>query len=107
MLTRKSAQIFKQVNVMQQQASLAFRIAKYSSAIPENKDRVRVTLFPGHGIGPEISQSVTQILEAAQANIEWEKYEIGHPIPGTRMQNCNACLYFFSRLDLQRSIRLC
>lgn len=36
-----------------------------------------VTLIPGDGIGPEISQSVQQILKAAAAPIEWEIHEAG------------------------------
>jgi len=32
----------------------------------------KVTLIPGDGIGPEISQAVQQIFSAAQAPIEWE-----------------------------------
>jgi isocitrate dehydrogenase (NAD+) len=47
-----------------------------SSAIDRNLDRVKVTLFPGHGIGPEITQSVEKVLNEAGANIEWERYII-------------------------------
>ncbi|MCM3877619.1 MAG: isocitrate/isopropylmalate family dehydrogenase, partial [Thermoanaerobaculia bacterium] len=31
-----------------------------------------VTLLPGDGIGPEITASVTTILDAAGANLVWE-----------------------------------
>ena len=31
-----------------------------------------VTLIPGDGIGPEITNAVTEILKAAGAQIEWE-----------------------------------
>ena len=31
-----------------------------------------ITLIPGDGIGPEITNSVTEILKAAGAQIEWE-----------------------------------
>jgi len=41
------------------------------------------TLFPGHGIGPEISKAVTEIIDASGANIEWETYDIGTPVPGS------------------------
>lgn len=36
-----------------------------------------ITLIPGDGIGPEISQSVQQILKAAGVPIEWEIHEAG------------------------------
>ncbi|NRA65726.1 MAG: NAD-dependent isocitrate dehydrogenase [Pseudobacteriovorax sp.] len=36
-----------------------------------------VTLVPGDGIGPEITQSVTSILEAAGANIQWDTHDVG------------------------------
>ncbi len=32
----------------------------------------KVTLIPGDGIGPEITESVVEILKAADAKIEWE-----------------------------------
>src|SRR5579862_8949149 len=32
----------------------------------------RVTLLPGEGIGPEVSQAVQCIIEAAGVNIEWD-----------------------------------
>ncbi|SME90705.1 isocitrate/isopropylmalate dehydrogenase family protein [Pseudobacteriovorax antillogorgiicola] len=37
----------------------------------------KVTLVEGDGIGPEITQSVQHILEAAGAQIEWDAHEIG------------------------------
>lgn len=46
--------------------------------------RLKATLFPGHGIGPEITKSVCQILEKAGAKIQWETHEIGIPIPGSK-----------------------
>ena len=36
-----------------------------------------VTLLPGDGIGPEITASVTSILDAAGANLAWERHEAG------------------------------
>ena len=36
-----------------------------------------VTLLPGDGIGPEITASVTAILEAAGARIDWERHDAG------------------------------
>jgi isocitrate dehydrogenase (NAD+) len=48
----------------------------------DDPSRKTVTLFPGHGIGPEISEAVVKIFDAAGANIEWETHEIGIPQPG-------------------------
>ncbi|MCI0414143.1 isocitrate/isopropylmalate family dehydrogenase, partial [bacterium] len=36
-----------------------------------------ITLIPGDGIGPEISEVVQKILEAAKVSIQWEVYEAG------------------------------
>src|SRR3990172_7606447 len=36
-----------------------------------------ITLIPGDGIGPEISEAVQRILEAAGVPIQWESYEVG------------------------------
>ncbi|HKC24301.1 MAG TPA: isocitrate dehydrogenase (NAD(+)) [Thermoanaerobaculia bacterium] len=41
------------------------------------REKTRVTLLPGDGIGPEIAASVVEILEAARAPIEWERHEAG------------------------------
>src|SRR3989338_4524062 len=48
----------------------------------EDKTRRTATLFPGHGIGPEISEAVVKIFDSAGANIEWETHDIGIPQPG-------------------------
>jgi NAD-dependent isocitrate dehydrogenase len=37
----------------------------------------KVTLVPGDGIGPEITESVKQVLAAAGAKLEWDEMEIG------------------------------
>jgi isocitrate dehydrogenase (NAD+) len=37
----------------------------------------RVTLIPGDGIGPEITEAAVRIIDAAGANIEWEIQEAG------------------------------
>ena len=37
----------------------------------------RVTLIPGDGIGPEVTQAVVRILEASGAKLEWERYAAG------------------------------
>ncbi|CAM6082625.1 unnamed protein product [Calypogeia fissa] len=38
---------------------------------------ITVTLFPGDGIGPEISASVKEIFKAASVPVEWEEHYIG------------------------------
>ena len=37
----------------------------------------RITLIPGDGIGPEVTDAVLQILSAAGVAIDWERYEAG------------------------------
>lgn len=37
-----------------------------------------VTLFPGEGIGPEITDSVISILDAAQAPVTWEPFSLAN-----------------------------
>ena len=44
-----------------------------SSASGEN---IKVTLFPGDGIGPEISSSVQKIFSVAQVPITWEAVDV-------------------------------
>jgi len=39
----------------------------------------KVTLIPGDGIGPEITEAVVRVIEAAGVNIEWDKQEAGIP----------------------------
>jgi len=44
--------------------------------MPESKTH-KVTLIPGDGIGPEVTQAVVRILEATGAKFEWERYAAG------------------------------
>jgi isocitrate dehydrogenase (NAD+) len=37
----------------------------------------RITLIPGDGIGPEVTDAVLKILSAAGVSIEWERYDAG------------------------------
>jgi isocitrate dehydrogenase (NAD+) len=37
----------------------------------------RITLIPGDGIGPEVTDAVLQIIAAAGVKIEWERHEAG------------------------------
>ncbi len=36
-----------------------------------------ITLIPGDGIGPEVTEAVVRILKAAGVDIEWERYDAG------------------------------
>ncbi len=37
----------------------------------------RITLLPGDGIGPEVSQAVVRIIDAAGVDVEWEDHVMG------------------------------
>ena len=37
----------------------------------------KVTLIPGDGIGPEVTQAVVRILEATGVRFEWERFSAG------------------------------
>ena len=37
----------------------------------------KITLIPGDGIGPEVTQATVRILEATGVNFEWERFEAG------------------------------
>ncbi|CAK1542397.1 unnamed protein product [Leptosia nina] len=45
-------------------------VAKYSTGVR------KVTLIPGHGIGPEITVAVQKIFEAAKVPIEWDEVDV-------------------------------
>ena len=36
-----------------------------------------ITLIPGDGIGPEVTEAVVRIFRAASLDIEWERYDAG------------------------------
>lgn len=44
--------------------------ARYSTGVR------KVTLIPGHGIGPEITVAVQKIFEAAKVPIEWDEVDV-------------------------------
>ena len=37
----------------------------------------KVTLIPGDGIGPEVTQATVRILEATGVKFEWETFAVG------------------------------
>ena len=44
--------------------------------MPESKQHT-ITLIPGDGIGPEVTNAVVRILDAAKVDITWERYDAG------------------------------
>ncbi|WP_304340347.1 isocitrate/isopropylmalate dehydrogenase family protein [Metaclostridioides mangenotii] len=40
----------------------------------------KVTLIPGDGIGPEVSESMVKVVKAAGVDIEWERVEAGEAV---------------------------
>lgn len=60
----------------------------------------KVVLFPGNGIGPEISQSVVDIFAAAKVPIEWEYHEIH-----TKGQTAEGDLISQASMDAVRNYR--
>jgi isocitrate dehydrogenase (NAD+) len=51
--------------------------------------KATVTLIPGDGIGPEVTNATVRLLEAAGAEIEWEERE-AIPIVGLRQEDTHA-----------------
>jgi isocitrate dehydrogenase (NAD+) len=54
----------------------------------------RITLIPGDGIGPEVTDAVLKILSAAGVSIEWERHDAGilsadkkSPLPGALIES--------------------
>ncbi|KAI9591415.1 hypothetical protein BDF19DRAFT_472323 [Syncephalis fuscata] len=58
----------------------AFASSAQQSAVPmppkDANGNFTVTLIPGDGIGPEISESVKQVFKAAQVPIQWEEVDV-------------------------------
>jgi len=55
-----------------------------------------ITLIPGDGIGPEVTESACKIIEATGVNIRWDRFEFvghagvekyGHPVPEELIQS--------------------
>ncbi|XP_068622494.1 probable isocitrate dehydrogenase [NAD] subunit alpha, mitochondrial isoform X2 [Battus philenor] len=61
----------KRVGIARNEAPTAKSgVAQYSSGVR------KVTLIPGHGIGPEITVAVQKIFEAAKVPIEWDEVDV-------------------------------
>ena len=50
--------------------------SRYAFSEGTKAEKQKVILFPGNGIGPEISQSVVDIFAALKIPIEWEAHQI-------------------------------
>ena len=59
---------------------LLSRVSKLLSPVLSRSNHT-ITLFPGDGIGPQISESVKEIFSAAEVPVEWEEHEV-YPILG-------------------------
>eukprot|EP00882_Tetradesmus_deserticola_P012809 GHRQ01013575.1.p2 GENE.GHRQ01013575.1~~GHRQ01013575.1.p2 ORF type:complete len:189 (+),score=55.62 GHRQ01013575.1:222-788(+) len=62
-------------NLLLQQASCLQQAARLMSTQP-----ITATLFPGDGIGPEISEAVKAIFKAAGAPIVWDEQHLGKTV---------------------------
>ena len=51
-------------------------VFKHSNMYLASAEKKKVVLFPGNGIGPEISQSVKDIFSALKVPIEFEEHQI-------------------------------
>lgn len=63
-----------------------------STAATPTEDRHKVSLFPGHGIGPEIAKSVQSIIDAADVPITWDSHyiDVENAKPGENLINQDA-----------------
>ena len=52
--------------------------------VPQHTMRHRITLIPGDGIGPEVTRSVLQIIDAAGVQVDWEREDAGE----TAVEQC-------------------
>lgn len=43
-------------------------------------DKLKITLIPGDGIGPEITKSARRIVDAMNIGIEWDVVEAGEAV---------------------------
>jgi len=67
-------------------------LRKTSSALVSKRNQHTCTLIPGDGIGPEISDAVCEIFQAAGAPISWEERDVmAVQGPGGRWQIPNDC----------------
>eukprot|EP00158_Paraphelidium_tribonemae_P010262 Partr_v1_DN42140_c0_g1_i1_m9172 putative Dehydrogenase len=56
--------------------ALASASTNAAGCVPGPNGKYTVTIFPGDGIGPEISKAVQEIFEAAKVPVDWEHHTI-------------------------------
>lgn len=56
---------------------LKFAWMKCERVITQNCMTHRITLLPGDGIGPEVTEAVLRVIQAAGVSIEWERFVVG------------------------------
>jgi isocitrate dehydrogenase (NAD+) len=65
------------------------------STRPADPPKIRATLIPGDGIGPEVTEATLRVLDAAGVGIDWERVEAGGevvvkygtPVPESALQS--------------------
>ncbi|KAG9445246.1 hypothetical protein H6P81_016586 [Aristolochia fimbriata] len=57
-------------------SNLARPFDRSLSSLASSSNPIRVTLFPGDGIGPEIAESVKQVFSEAEVRVEWEEHYV-------------------------------
>ncbi|KAI9006545.1 isocitrate dehydrogenase, NAD-dependent [Phycomyces nitens] len=72
-------------------------VTRTFSAKKQDNGKYLVTLIPGDGIGPEISRSVKQIFEAANAPIEWEEVDVTPVLKNGRVAIPDKAIYSILR----------
>lgn len=55
---------------------------------PGQSKEHKVTLIPGDGIGPEVTNSVVQVVDQLKAPITWERYVLASSLAPTRPTYC-------------------
>ena len=60
-------------------AQRSYIISSFKRSYTSNK-KLRVTMIPGDGIGPEISEAVQEVFATAGLPIEWETVDV-KPVP--------------------------
>ncbi|KAI6004102.1 mitochondrial NAD-dependent isocitrate dehydrogenase subunit 2 precursor [Pisolithus albus] len=85
MLTNRCFARFGQSAIRVPRPSRGYATASPTAAFTGNKEsngKYKVTLIPGDGIGPEISESVKKIYVAAEVPIEWEEVSVTPVLKG-------------------------
>ena len=60
-----------------------------------------ITLIPGDGIGPEVTEAVVRIFKVAQVDITWERHDAG--VTAFKLYNRRSPASCSSRFGVTRS----